>query len=255
MKKTIAILMFLMCAFSMNAQDLIVTNNGANIKAYNVEISDKYVFYTLDKESEDIKRIAKADILAIRKENGEKVYFDKENRISAEDIKSETRKEEIISSQFCDTSLPDIDDSNYHGFLMAKGNVVYVESANTPWEMAGAEKIRELLSKDGFWKVAARREQAHFIIRYAVSLRRRDHVVFRVFDTREGLSEKAFVEQENMIKYMYGDAATLTIHSSEEIDDNIKAAKTVYNKIIKVAQKNISKEKNILKMYEPFVLP
>lgn len=58
---------------------------------------------------------------------------------------------------------------NVKGFVLAKGNNVFVYSENTDYEVAGAQTLKELLKKDGFWKVVDDMSQAHFFVNYFVS--------------------------------------------------------------------------------------
>lgn len=58
-------------ALGASAQDLIVPKQGDPIKSWNLEISDKYVFYTTQAdENSQIQRIEKDNILMIRHADG-----------------------------------------------------------------------------------------------------------------------------------------------------------------------------------------
>ena len=66
----------LFCLFTtaIQAQDIIVTNDGESIKAYNVEIGQKNVFFQRSPElNSEIKRIDKKTILIIRMADGTKI--------------------------------------------------------------------------------------------------------------------------------------------------------------------------------------
>ena len=66
--------MSFMFAGLAKAQDMIVTNDGESIKAFNLEIGPKSVFYQLSMDADaDTKRIDKKDILIIRLADGTKL--------------------------------------------------------------------------------------------------------------------------------------------------------------------------------------
>lgn len=63
-----------MQANHMVAQDILVTNEGESMKVYNIEIGQSAVFYQLeDRPDADTKRIAKKDVMIIRKKDGTKI--------------------------------------------------------------------------------------------------------------------------------------------------------------------------------------
>ena len=58
------------------AQDLIVTNDGKSVKAYNMEVSSESVFYQLeDRKEAPLQKLQKSDILIIKKADGSKLDF------------------------------------------------------------------------------------------------------------------------------------------------------------------------------------
>lgn len=59
-----------------NSQDLMITNNGDVIKAYNIEIAGNAIFYKLStNENDAIQRISKSDLLMIKREDGTVTSF------------------------------------------------------------------------------------------------------------------------------------------------------------------------------------
>ena len=71
MKRIINLILLLTVACFAYAQDLIVAKQGDPIKAWNIEISEKYVFYTAEpNENAPIQRMAKDNVLLIRKADG-----------------------------------------------------------------------------------------------------------------------------------------------------------------------------------------
>lgn len=114
--------------------------------------------------------------------------------------------------------------ANYKGFLLAKGNNVYVYCEGKDYEKAGAETLRKLLKNDGFWNVVDRMQDAHFTINYLVSLRGRDQGYISVSSWR--------VQQSELI---YGES------TNETPSPNINIATKGYNKVIISLQKKIEK--------------
>ena len=73
MRKVLMILMAL-SALDISAQDLIVTDDGESLKAYNVEVSSSAVFYQLSEGADaEILRMPKEKVLIIRKADGSRV--------------------------------------------------------------------------------------------------------------------------------------------------------------------------------------
>lgn len=72
--------------------------------------------------------------------------------------------------------------SNYSGFLLNKGNNVYVTSGEPDYEIAGAQELIKQISVDGFWKPVNRVDQAHFVIEYHVNLEGRDKAYITIHD-------------------------------------------------------------------------
>ena len=70
------VLFFLFTCVSLGVycQDVLVTNEGESLKVYNLEIGPSTIFYQLsDASNAEIKRIAKSDVLIIRKADGTKI--------------------------------------------------------------------------------------------------------------------------------------------------------------------------------------
>ena len=74
MKKVLAIICMCVCGLAAYAQDIIVTEEGESMKVYNVEMSPTTIFYQLtdDKDAPTV-RIARKDVMIIRKADGTKV--------------------------------------------------------------------------------------------------------------------------------------------------------------------------------------
>ena len=189
------------------------------------------MYYTQDISKESpVNKIAKRNVFAIRKENGEQVVFASKAEESADVVNA---REE----SYGDISLPDVDIDNYEGFLLQKGNVVYVESGDTDYEKAGANRLCEHILEDGFWKLASRKEQAHFIFKYHVVTNGPDHLDPHYIDTRNGLTLKGYN------KVLGSSWGCFGIGANESVDENPKFADKLYI-LIKRLQKYVEKEKN-----------
>ena len=82
-----------------------------------------------------------------------------------------------------ESSKPGVDQV-YSGFLLEKGNNVYVYCDNEKYGKRGADRLKSLLIQDGFWNVVDRMENAHFTINYGVTLRRGDKLLLSVSSWR-----------------------------------------------------------------------
>ena len=142
-------------AISVQAQDLIIPKQGDPITAYNVEVSGNFVFYTTEaKEDAPIQRIAKGNVLMVRRQDGS--VLNMTENVSAE---TESQPEE---SQF-----PEIKEEDIHGNLIAKGNCVYIPTDSPlDYEKAGQEQLKENMKAWGYWTVVDKPEQAHFVLQF-----------------------------------------------------------------------------------------
>ena len=231
MKKLLFSILFGIFPLLVSSQTIIATKSGDFIKGYNVDIGEEYVYYTQDISKESpVNKIAKRNVFAIRKENGEQVVFASKAEESADVVNA---REE----SYGDISLPDVDIDNYEGFLLQKGNVVYVESGDTDYEKAGANRLCEHILEDGFWKLASRKEQAHFIFKYHVVTNGPDHLDPQYIDTRSGLTPKG---HKKVFFYFFG---SKKISANESVEENVEFAEKLY-RLIKHLQKSVEKEKN-----------
>ncbi len=125
-----------------------------------------------------------------------------------------------------ESKINDSNYNNYRGFLMEKGNNVYVDSGSSIFEQAGAQELIKQIIIDGFWNVVGNRRKAHFVIKYTVNLEGRDkgYVVFTT--PREDIGE------------IVGFGST-----SESSNDNRELARDVYLKNIVPLQKKIEAKK------------
>jgi len=114
--------------------------------------------------------------------------------------------------------------ADYKGFLLEKGNNVYVYSEKEEYETAGAKELKTLLKKDGFWNVVDNMVDAHFTISYIVNLKGRDKATIIISSWR---TDKAIL--------LY------TTYTDESVLTNRRIASEMYNKHVLPFQKKIEK--------------
>lgn len=144
----------------IKAQDLIVPKSGDPIKAFNLELSDKFIFYTLTPKDEGkILKIEKEKVLLIRRSDDSKT-----NEFNS---RGESRP---VASKY-----PEIAEEDIHGCLIEKGNRVFIPTNSAiEYEKAGQKHLKELVSELGYWIVVDRPEQAHFILQFITEIRGKD---------------------------------------------------------------------------------
>ncbi|MBR5038344.1 MAG: hypothetical protein IKX65_06445 [Prevotella sp.] len=79
--------------------------------------------------------------------------------------------------------------SNYTGFLLEKGNNVFITSGEASYEQAGVQELVKQTMIDGFWNVVDDINLAHFVIRYVLNLEGRDKA-YLLISTPKGDVEK-----------------------------------------------------------------
>ena len=132
---------------------------------------------------------------------------------------------------------------DYKGFLLEKGNNVYIYYANSDgdknakYDKEGATVIKTLLKRDGFWNVVDNMNQAHFTINYCVITKGADKSALTISSWRTGKIH--FLANES---------------TNEEITKNNVVAQHFYKKAIKSLQNKIEKGKISKKMREDFTI-
>jgi len=154
------------------AQDIIVTNSGESMKVYITDISANTVYYKLtNTDTAALRTIVKADVLVIKKADG--------MIINPLDSSAQPNQSKEISVQ--EDRFPIVDIANYHGFLLQKGNCVFIPTDSPfSYEQAGQKVLKDLMQKDGFWQVVDKIEQAHIVLRYWTRLEGKDLTVVRI---------------------------------------------------------------------------
>ncbi len=170
MKKILTLIALLLIASQMiYPQDIIVMNDGSVINAYRTDYQGQFVYYQADdSDSAPILRVKKEDVLVIRLADGTAVT---PNIVQSAQGNDQTTGEKAQPAR----NFPDIDLTDYHGFLLDKGNCVYVTyNSKVDYEVAAVEAIKEVIEKDGLWQVVDKPSQAHFVLQFCVTLTGRD---------------------------------------------------------------------------------
>lgn len=216
----ISIIFILLCLISSStkAQDLIVLKKGDPIKAYSVEVGDKYIYYQLSKSnSEQVSRALKDDVIMIRKEDGTVINM-------TETITTQSPVAKPFSKH------PIIPNESLTGLLIEKGNCVYIPTDGpTDYEMAGQKMLKELVERAGYWVVVDYIEQSHFVLQFRTIEEGldRSEIIIR---TRDKYKEQPIAPLD--CEKQKGTKLIGRIRSSENINDNKKVAATMWNLIL-----------------------
>lgn len=212
------------------AQDIIVKNDGSVINAYRTDYQGQFVYYqTEDSDDAPILRIKKEDVLSIRLADGTAITPNAAQPAPANDQQNEKSASVVVERDF-----PDVDLTDYHGFLLTKGNCVYVTyNTKVDYEIAAVEAIKQSIEEDGLWQVVDKPEQAHFVLQYCVSLVGRDFARL-IFRPRENYLQIPYLAVDS---WSGVDAKTLYFmcggdYSSDEVDININVANSVTPRIL-----------------------
>lgn len=228
--KKFLLLLLLAAPLATFAQDLIIPKQGNPITAYNIEVSDKYIFYTLEPSSEaTISRIAKDSVLMVRRADGTAL------NISAENAPAEAEAEAEENSDF-----PIINESDIHGSLIAEGNCVYIPTDSPlDYEQAGQKQLKEEIKKWGYWKVVPKLEQAHFVLQFTTQTNGQD-TSYMVIRPRKYYKNQPLLIWVHKIgnggfkpKNIIG-IPVCNCRSSEEINANVSAARALVDCMRKI---------------------
>lgn len=143
---------------------MIVKNDGCSLITYNTEVGKSATYFQIEQGSDaTIQKINNEDILIIRFHDG--TLYTPNNEVKTTNPSKD--KQDNIYPRF-----PNVDIENYHGFLLDKGNCVYLTTTHdTDCERAFIDGAKEQISKDKFWTVVDTPEQAHFILQYVLITR------------------------------------------------------------------------------------
>lgn len=98
--KTLSIIaLVLLCAGHAFAQDRVITKEGDVFNAYRIDIGGTYIYYTKeDKEGAALQKIAKGDVLMIKKKDGTKIEMTEQTTASSQTTRTETEEKTGITN-------------------------------------------------------------------------------------------------------------------------------------------------------------
>lgn len=181
MKRIQLLVLFPLVCFCAGAQDIILTHSDEVIRAYNLEIGQSAVFFTLEeKEGAKVHKISKSDIFIIKRADGTR--FDP--------------NEALDNVSQASAPVPDnakrtpLNFSDFHGYLMGRGCNVYVTSHfGASYEQPAVDVIKQYLRTRNYWNVVESAEEAHFVIQFGVDISHDDYAVV-VLRTRDAYFAK-----------------------------------------------------------------
>ena len=211
-----------------NAQEIIVKNDGSVINAFRTDYSGQVVYYqTQDSDDAPIFRISKGDILVIRLADGTAITPNTIRR--TQDTAQSTNGTANAANE---SKFPDIDLTDYHGFLLDKGNCVYVTyNSKVDYEIETVEAIKQSIRENGLWQVVDKPSQAHFVLQYNVCLVGRDFA-YMIFRPREAYEKTPF------INFGWSDRTKEQFfvcggeYASEDISENINVGQKLISLIL-----------------------
>lgn len=215
---------------------MIVTNEGKTITVYNVDFSaSNAIYYQLENsDNAALYKITKSEVLIIKLADGTKVDPN-------EAVTGPVAMPRALSSATESSQYPDIDLSDFHGWLLQAGNCVYIPTDSPiAYEKAGQERFFQRMKMANIWTVVDKPEQAHFVMQFWTSTKGSD-TSFVYIRTRKSymdlptcsLNHNRVSEPESFI--------LLFEDSNESADGNIEAADNIVNKLLK--------DKNLLKRF------
>ena len=236
--KRLLFVLFILVSLPSIAQDIIVTNAGESIKVKNIDCSSAdFVYYQLfDQDSTTIQRMKKSDVLIIRMADGTKL----------DPNTSEKAQPAVTDAAIPEESnFPIVDLSQYHGFLLDKGNCVYITyNSDVDYEKAGVERLKTNMRNLGYWTVVDKPEQAHFILQYGVCLKGQDRT-FVYLRTRDSYASYPICAYDIWM-YKISEPESIiyaVLGGSEDVNDNTRTADILCTRTWKTWEKNLSKEK------------
>ena len=213
----------------MYAQEIIVKNDGSVINAYRTDYSGSVIYYqTEDTDTGAIFRLKKEDVLVIRFADGTAITPNTAQPAQAQEQAAGEKQSKSEESAF-----PDIDLTDYHGFLLDKGNCVYVTyNNNVDYEVAAVDAIKKAIKANGLWTVVDKPSQAHFVLQYNVCLVGRDLAYF-LLRQRDSYQQKPYLELGGWSNPPVGSYfMSGAEYVSEEVPDNVNAAQSVIAHIL-----------------------
>ncbi len=147
----------------------------------------------------------------------------------------------------------------FSGFLLAKGNNVYVYGDDNEAERIAVNELRTYLIMDGFWNVVDNMNEAHFTINYCVESSKSQTITQGNYFKNELAVVKTDPNRVTLSVSSWRSNASVEL--SKDILENIKSArqstimaKKLYNKVIVPFQKDIENNKVSRRIKKKFTI-
>lgn len=174
-----------------------------------------------------------------RKEKAPKVKKEKAPKVKPLKAESPVAETAIVST--AETAIVSTAETGFKGFLLERGNNVYLECISDPTSVAYNEAALDVLKRqmrrDGFWNIVERPEDAHFSIVYLTTLQGKTNVAIAINSRLTGKNE------------VLGE-----MNGSEDVAEYRKIVWELYNKYITPLHKKIDKGKAPNKLKKNFTL-
>lgn len=140
-----------LCVNAQQSLSSVILKNGTELRGYikSIDPSDALTMIISDKEV----KIKMSEILQVNSTPA--------NDSSQRDKSDVSHKERIIKYPYDPLA-------GYKGYLLEKGNNVYIYGDDSEFEKVGVNELRRLLIMDGFWNVVDNMNEAHFTINYSI---------------------------------------------------------------------------------------
>lgn len=250
--KKLLIFLCLHCFTTSFAQDLIITNDGEAIKAYNVEVGSNHVFYQIEEHSSNSSiclKIKKSEVLIIKLANGTTInpIVDSSTTNTTSDTSNKTVEWIKDEGEF-----PIVDLESYKGYLLKRGNCVYIpHDSEFDYERAGQNTVYKEIKKTNYWTVVNKPEQAHFILFFFTKTSGKDksglYIVTRDYYEKYRFNPELSLQSPDKISILYEDSDTLIPINIKLANKAVDILKTKFDDIDKGKLKNTNSAMNKFK--------
>ena len=243
MKKILLLCLLMLSSAHMVGQNKVssvILKNGTVIKGY-IKSIDPTDAITIEISGIDTK--IKMDNIALienANENG--------NEPSTQIVQKEKR-----------VVMPDDPLAGFSGFLLAKGNNVYVYGDDSDLERMCVEEFKKYLMMDGFWNVVDHMNEAHFTINYLIYYS--DSKSFDGYSNDFGFGGKIKTDPDKVrlsISSWRSNAAEILkevkVAESKSKRSNLLVAKELYEEVIVPLQKKIGDNKTPARLKKRFTI-
>lgn len=192
-----------------------------------------------ESRKEKASKVKKEKAPKVKKEKAPKVKKEKAPKVKPPKAGSPVTETAIMS--MAETAIVSTAGTDFKGFLLERGNNVYLECISDPTSVAYNEAALDVLKRqmrrDGFWNIVERPEDAHFSIVYLTTLQGKTNVAIAINSRLTGKNE------------LLGE-----MNGSEDVAEYRKIVWELYNKYITPLHKKIDKGEAPNKLKKNFTL-